>query len=158
MALEIERKFLVGNGGWRHDVETSRRMVQAYLALDGGVSVRIRITDDKSARLTIKLSQASLVREEFEYPIPLADARQMIVACHRRLIEKIRHTISYEGFVWEVDVYEGELAGLVIAEVELQSESDDPSLPPWLGREVTGDGTWSNATLAVKGLPESVHA
>ena len=158
MALEIERKFLVGSGGWRPDVETSRRMVQAYLALDGGVSVRIRITDGKFARLTIKLGQASLVREEFEYPIPLADARRMIAASDHRLIEKTRHTISCEGFIWEVDAYEGELAGLVIAEVELQSETDDPSLPLWLGREVTGDGAWSNATLAVKGLPESVQA
>ena len=155
MALEIERKFLVENGGWRAAVEESRHIVQAYVALDGDVSVRVRITDMQRARLTVKYGQNSMTRDEFEYPIPLEDARKM-VAMSNRLIRKTRHIISFEGFVWEVDVYEGDLAGLVIAEVEMQSEADDPALPRWLGREVTGDGAWSNATLAVKGLPESV--
>ena len=155
MALEIERKFLVENGGWRAAVEESRHIVQAYVALDGDVSLRVRITDRERARLTVKYGQNSMTRDEFEYPIPLDDARKM-VAMSSRLVEKTRHIISFEGFVWEVDVYEGALAGLVIAEVEMQSETDDPAMPRWLGREVTGDKAWSNATLAVKGLPESV--
>lgn len=155
MALEIERKFLVENGGWRAAVEESRHIVQAYIALDGDVSLRVRITNREKARLTVKVGQGSMTRDEFEYSIPLDDARKM-VATSSRLVRKTRHIVSFEGFVWEVDVYEGALAGLVIAEVEMQSEADDPALPSWLGREVTGDGVWSNATLAVKGLPETV--
>ena len=154
MALEIERKFLVENGGWRA-VEESRHIVQAYVALDGDVSLRVRITNGEKARLTVKVGQNSMTRDEFEYSIPLDDARKM-VANSSRLVRKTRHIVSYEGFVWEVDVYEGALAGLVIAEVEMQSEADDPALPFWIGREVTGDRAWSNATLAVKGLPEIV--
>ena len=155
MALEIERKFLVENGGWRAAVEESRHIVQAYVALDGDVSLRVRITNGEKARLTVKVGQNSMTRDEFEYSIPLDDARKM-VANSSRLVRKTRHIVSYEGFVWEVDVYEGALAGLVIAEVEMQSEAADPALPFWIGREVTGDRAWSNATLAVKGLPEIV--
>ena len=155
MALEIERKFLVENGGWRAAVEESRHIVQAYVALDGDVSLRVRITNGEKARLTVKVGQNSMTRDEFEYSIPLDDARKM-VATSSRLVRKTRHIVSFEGFVWEVDVYEGALAGLVIAEVEMQSEADDPALPFWIGREVTGDRAWSNATLAVKGLPEIV--
>mgnify|MGYP000566060371 CR=1 FL=1 len=137
MALEIERKFLVENGGWRAAVEESRHIVQAYVALDGDVSLRVRITNGEKARLTVKVGQNSMTRDEFEYSIPLDDARKM-VANSSRLVRKTRHIVSYEGFVWEVDVYEGALAGLVIAEVEMQSEADDPALPFWIGREVTG--------------------
>lgn len=158
MALEIERKFLVENGAWRAAVETSSRIVQAYLALDGDVSLRIRIKDGTKARLTVKLGVSGLARDEFEYAIPLEDARKMVAASGHRLIEKTRHIVAHEGFVWEVDAYEGDLSGLVIAEVELQAETDDPALPTWIGREVTGDAAWSNATLAVKGLPAEVQA
>jgi adenylate cyclase len=156
MALEIERKFLVENGGWRAAVERTHHIVQAYIALDGDVSVRIRITDDERARLTVKYGQNAMTRDEFEYPVPLADARKMVSMSRRRLIGKTRHIITYKGFVWEIDAYEGALAGLTIAEVEMQSETDDPALPHWLGREVTGEAAWSNATLAVKGLPVGV--
>lgn len=154
MALEIERKFLVGHDAWRAAAKTSTRIVQAYLALDGDVSVRIRIRDGKDARMAIKLAHSSLVRDEFEYPVPIADAREMVAACGDRVIEKTRHIVPFGGFVWEVDAYEGALAGLVVAEVELRSEADDPPLPAWLGREVSHDRAWSNATLAVRGLPE----
>ena len=157
MALEIERKFLVENGGWRAAVETSSRIVQAYVALDGEVSLRVRIRDDAKARLTVKLGLSGQTRDEFEYAIALEDARRMVAASRNRLIEKTRHTVPYEGFVWEIDAYHGALEGLVIAEVELQSETDDPPLPAWIGREVTGDNAWSNARLAVKGLPEGLQ-
>lgn len=157
MALEIERKFLVGNGAWRAGVETSSRIVQAYVALDGDVSVRIRIRDGLRARLTVKVGQSGLTRDEFEYSVPLDDARRMVETSRHRVVEKTRHIVPHEGFVWEVDAYEGALAGLVIAEVELRAETDDPALPAWLGREVTGESAWSNATLAERGLPESVR-
>lgn len=157
MALEIERKFLVQNDAWRSAVETSSRIVQAYVALDHGVTVRVRIRDDSRARLTVKLGLSGMVRDEFEYPIPLADARRMVAASDR-LVEKTRHTITFKGFVWEIDAYEGDLSGLVIAEVELRAETDEPALPAWVGRELTGDNAWSNATLATRGMPEEVRA
>jgi CYTH domain-containing protein len=102
----------------------------------------------------VKLGISVLSREEFEYPVPLEDARQLVAASGTRIIEKTRHAIPVEGFMWEVDVYEGTLDGLVIAEVELTSEEDDPVLPPWVGAEVTGDKRWSNQVLAVGGMPE----
>jgi len=157
MALEIERKFLVEGDGWRYADGGSRHILQAYLALDGDTSVRVRIYDARHARLTVKFNVSALSRDEFEYPIPLADAQHMVGAARGRLVEKTRHTITADGFVWEVDAYEGALAGLVIAEVEMQSEDDAPVLPAWVGREVTGDATWSNAMLAMRGLPEDAH-
>ena len=153
MALEIERKFLVEGDGWREAPETTRHILQAYVALDGGTSVRVRIYDDRHACLTVKFGLSRMSRDEFEYPVPLEDARRMVEASRGRLVEKTRHTISLDGFVWEIDVYAGALLGLVIAEVEMQSETDTPTLPDWLGREVTGDSAWSNATLAIHGLP-----
>ena len=157
MALEIERKFLVEGDGWRAADGKSRHIVQAYVALEGGTSVRVRIYDGRDARLTVKFGLSSITRDEFEYPIPLADAEHMVEAAKGRLVEKTRHAITSGGFVWEVDAYEGQLSGLVIAEVEMQSEDDAPELPDWVGREVTGDPTWSNANLAVRGLPEEAR-
>ncbi|WP_417415293.1 CYTH domain-containing protein [Hoeflea sp.] len=153
MALEIERKFLVENDSWRDAVETSRSIVQAYVAIDGDTSLRVRIYDGTSAWLTVKVGVSEMTRHEFQYPVPLVDAREMADASRGRLIEKTRHIVNVEGFAWEVDVYEGRLAGLVTAEVEMGSESDAPALPPWLGREVTGEAGWSNAMLAINGLP-----
>jgi len=153
MALEIERKFLVENDSWRDAVETSRSIVQAYVAIDGDTSLRVRIYDGTSAWLAVKVGVSEMTRHEFEYPIPLADAREIADASRGRLIEKTRHIVNVEGFAWEVDVYEARLAGLVTAEVEMGSESDAPALPAWLGREVTGEAAWSNAMLAINGLP-----
>ncbi len=153
MALEIERKFLVDNNTWRDAVERSHKLVQAYLAIDGDTSVRVRIKDDESARMTLKIGLSGMTRKEFEYPVPLTDAREMVEAGKDRLIEKTRHIVNYGGFVWEVDVFAGSLTGLIVAEVEMTSEKDNPALPPWLGREVTGDPAWSNAMLATSGRP-----
>ncbi|WP_417434192.1 CYTH domain-containing protein [Hoeflea sp.] len=157
MALEIERKFLVENDSWRDAVETSRSIVQAYVAIDGDTSLRVRIYDGTNAWLTVKVGVSEMTRHEYEYSIPLADARAMAEASCGRLIEKTRHVLTIEGFAWEVDVYEGRLAGLVTAEVEMASESDAPALPAWLGREVTGEAAWSNAILAINGLPADFH-
>jgi len=144
---------MVDSNAWRDAVEKSHSIVQAYMAIDGETSVRVRIYDDKQARLTVKIGISDLTRHEFEYPVPLDDARTMAVASRDRMIEKIRHIIPIDGFVWEVDVFAGALSGLVIAEVEMNSDNDDPSLPSWLGREVTGDPAWSNAMLAAQGWP-----
>ena len=153
MAREIERKFIVDSDDWRTAVETSKTIVQAYLAIDGETSVRVRVSDDGRALLTVKLGVSDMTRDEFEYPVPIADARAMVAASRGRLIEKTRHIVSVEGFVWEVDVFAGALDGLVVAEVEMASEEDDPPLPAWLGREVTGDPAWTNAVLATDGRP-----
>lgn len=157
MALEIERKFLVESDTWRAAVETSKSIVQAYVAVDGDTSLRVRIYDETNARLTVKVGVSDMARHEFEYSIPLADAREMAEASRGRLIEKTRHVLTIDGYVWEVDVYQGRLAGLVTAEVEMASEDDTPPLPGWLGREVTGEAAWTNAMLAIHGWPEDMH-
>jgi len=156
MAVEIERKFLVDNDAWRHQVERSHTLTQAYIAIDGDTNVRVRIKDSESARLTVKTGKTGMTRSEFEYPVPLSDAREMIEAGRDRLIEKTRYIVSHGGFVWEVDVFAGSLSGLIVAEVEMESETDNPALPGWLGREVTGDPAWTNAVLASNGRPVDV--
>lgn len=159
MAKEIERKFLVTNDSWRQHATSATPMRQAYLSVNHDRSVRVRTSNDESAKLTIKFGKTALVRDEFEYPIPLAEAEEMITFAVGNIIEKVRYTVDVGGFTWEVDVFEGAYRGLVIAEVELQSEQDDPELPDWLGREVTGDRRYSNQVLATERLkPELVHA
>ncbi|MBU4530502.1 MAG: CYTH domain-containing protein [Hoeflea sp.] len=157
MAKEIERKFMVVSDAWRDTAETSRTLVQAYLAIDGETSVRVRILDGDEAWLTVKLGVSEMTRDEFEYPVPLDDARDMVEASRGRVIEKTRHIIKSDAHVWEVDVFEGALAGLVMAEVEMGAEDEAPALPAWLGREVTGDPAWTNAVLATQGWPEGIH-
>ena len=157
MTLEIERKFLVETDAWRDAVESSQAIVQAYVAVDGDASMGVGIYDETRAELTVKVGVSAMTRHEFEYATPVADARAMSEASRGRLIEKIRHILTIGGFVWEVDAYEGRLAGLVTAEVEMGSESDDPALPAWLGREVTGEAAWSNAMLAINGWPEAAR-
>lgn len=150
MAKEIERKFLVRNDGWRSAVETRSVLRQGYIASMDDRSVRVRILDGKSARLTIKIGRSAITRDEFEYDIPVADAKELLQNAIGIVIEKTRYRVPYEGFVWEVDVFAGEHRGLVIAEVEMTAETDKPALPAWLGREVTGDFRYSNQALATE--------
>ncbi len=98
--------------------------------------------------MTIKSRDGGLAREEFEYAIPLADARSLLKLCGQRIVDKIRHEINYAGYCWEVDEYLPPLEDLIIAEVELQSETEDPPRPPWIGEDITHDGSFSNAALA----------
>lgn len=152
MGVEIERKFLVAGDGWRAAATRARRMQQGYVAREGGVSVRLRIAEGR-ARLTIK-GAGGLVRPEFEYPVPLADAEEMLAAlCAGRRIAKTRHEVPHGGLVWEVDVFEGALAGLVVAEVEVPDTAHALDLPPWAGREVTEDPRYANAALASAAAP-----
>ena len=161
MAKEIERKFLVRSDGWRSAVETKSALKQGYIASMDDRSVRVRILDSRKARLTIKIGRSAITRDEFEYDIPIADAKELLQNAIGIVIEKTRYRVPYEGFVWEVDVFAGEHRGLVIAEVEMTAETDDPALPAWLGREVTGDFRYSNQALATEyghdrhGLPHS---
>ncbi|MFA1621466.1 CYTH domain-containing protein [Rhizobium mongolense] len=150
MAKEIERKFLVRNDGWRAKAETKSILRQGYIASMDDRSVRVRILDGKRARLTIKIGRNTVTRDEFEYEIPVSDAEELMQSTIGLVIEKTRYRVPHDNFVWEVDVFAGAHRGLVIAEVEMKSENDDPSRPAWLGREVTGDFRYSNQALATE--------
>lgn len=153
MAQEIERKFLVANEGWRHTMPGSEAFRQFYLDRREGFSVRVRIIDETTAFLTMKTGRG-MARGEYEYPIPLADAAELETARLGKIVAKRRFRIAHGRHTIEVDVYEGGLAPLVVAEIELQSETDAFALPEWFGREITDDPAYSNAALAAHGLPK----
>lgn len=148
MAIEIERKFLVRSNEWRHQVSGSKRLIQGYLTCEDRTSVRVRIIDDTLSTLTIKSEGADISRYEFEYPIPLSDALTLLEMRVGYLISKSRNLVPHEGLIWEVDVFEADNTGLVIAEVELSDEQQQLTLPPWVGREITYDSRFSNSRLA----------
>lgn len=154
MAKEIERKFLVSNSAWRDSVEAEIRIRQFYLAAATGRTVRIRISDGEMGTLTLKFSGKGRGRDEFEYSIALAEAEEMQAFAIGQVIEKTRHHVRYGGYLYEVDVFEGRLAGLVIAELETPDFVPVEKLPPWLGREVTQEGQYHNASLALGDVPE----
>jgi len=154
MAKEIERKFLVSNSAWRAAVEAEIRIRQFYLAAGPARTIRIRISNGSTATLTLKFSGKGRGRDEFEYPVPLAEAEEMQAFALGRVIEKTRHHVRYRGYLYEVDVFAGRLAGLVVAELETPDIVPAEQLPPWLGREVTQDGRYYNASLALGELPE----
>ena len=156
MARETERKFRVEGEGWRSAATGSHALVQAYLALGDKAEVRLRISDGQSAWLTIKSGGAALTRAEFEYPVPVPDARAMLPLCTGTPISKRRYTVpAGQGLVWEIDAFEGSLAGLVLAEIELADPAQEFARPAWLGREVTGEAAYYNAALALSGaVPE----
>jgi CYTH domain-containing protein len=154
MAKEIERKFLVKDGSWRSATEASIAIVQFYLAISYERSIRVRISDGKKAKLTLKFGSDLRARDEFEYPLPLAEAREMLSFAIGTVIRKTRHHVRHETYLYEVDVFNGELEGLVVAELETADKVPDALLPAWLGREVTGELRYSNASLALNGFPE----
>ncbi len=152
MAKEIERKFLVKDDGWRRAAVSASGFVQAYVATQEDRSLRVRLIDDRRATLTIKIGRQLISRDEFEYEIPVDDARELIGSALGIVLEKTRHEVEHEGFVWEVDVYAGAYRGLVVAEVEMEHEDQKPPLPAWVGREVTGDRRFSNLVMATEDL------
>lgn len=154
MVKEIERKFLVSGAQWRDLVEADIRIRQFYLAAAPGRSVRVRISDGASAKLTLKFGSRGRERDEFEYPIPLAEAEEMLAFAIGHVIEKTRHHVRHRGYLYEVDVFGGVLSGLVVAELETPEGVPDEMLPDWLGREVTGEQRFYNASLALEGIPE----
>ncbi|MDK1375368.1 MULTISPECIES: CYTH domain-containing protein [unclassified Sinorhizobium] len=155
MAKEIERKFLVASSDWQDRADKGIKLQQAYIVTMDDRSVRVRIHGNKWARLTIKIGKSALVRNEYEYDLPMGDARELLTQAVGIVIEKRRYRVPHRGFTWEVDVYEGALSGLVVAEVEMKRETDLPALPQWLGREITGDRRYSNQALATEGLLEA---
>lgn len=148
MAKEIERKFLVTGEEWRK--AEGRLYRQGYLSIEKERTVRVR-TDEERGWLTIKGITTGATRDEYEYEIPLADAESMLqTLCLQPLIEKRRYRIDADGLTWEVDEFLGANAGLVVAEVELESEDQAFDMPPWIGAEVTGERRYYNATLVEK--------
>lgn len=148
MALEVERKFLVAGEAWRGQSDAGERLRQAYLAETDRLSVRVRVAEGGGARLTVKSAEAGLARQEFEYPIPAADAEALIALRQGGLVEKTRHRVRHGGAVWEIDVFGGDNAGLVLAEIELADEDAEVDLPAWIGLEVTGRPEYYSARLA----------
>ena len=146
MAVEIERKYLVSDPSVVAGL-TGVRMAQGYIA-DNGMWVRVRIAGSR-AFLTLKGPTRGMSRAEFEYAIPMADAEALLAGhCSHGAIDKTRFIVPVQGFDFEVDVFEGPLAGLVTAEIELVAETVEPPSPPWLGAEVTGDLRYANSQLA----------
>jgi len=153
MAEEIERKFLVISDGWKRDATGSKLLRQGYLSSNAKATVRVRTRDDHEAVVTIKGATRGLSRAEYEYEVPIADAREMLVMAEPHVLEKRRHIVPFAGLTWEVDVFEGRHAGLVIAEVELEHEAQHVDLPDWVGTEVTEDDRYFNASLSRASAP-----
>lgn len=146
MGTEIERKFLVNVAAWTPQ-GAGLRYTQGYLSTDKERVVRVRIEGER-AKLTIKGITQGLSRAEFEYELPMADARQLLDhLCHRPLIDKHRHVEWHAGKRWEIDVFHAENEGLVVAELELGSEEETFESPPWVGDEVSHDPRYFNANL-----------
>lgn len=150
MSIEIERKFLVRDDGWRALAAGGQRLRQGYLANTARCSLRIRLAGER-AWLSAKAVQRGPARAEFEYEIPAADARAMLqVFAEGPLIEKRRHRVVVERHCFELDEFEGDNAGLVLAEIELAAADQPFPRPSWLGDEVTDDARFYNFALAAR--------
>lgn len=156
MAIEIERKFLVTGDGWREAAHAVVPMAQGYLndqrSLDEGrqrASVRVRLEGDR-AFLNIKSRELGHTRQEFEYALPVEEARALLALCVGGLVEKRRHLVRHAGHLWEVDEFLGDNAGLVVAEIELASATQAFERPDWLGDEATDCPRYYNLALAAR--------
>ena len=150
MAIEIERKYLLKDDSWKIDgqgneiVGTAFR--QGYLKTEDA-TVRVRLEGDRS-KITIKGKTVGMSRLEYEYDIPLVDANEMLdKLCQKPLIEKTRYLRKEGELTWEIDIFDGENAGLMVAEIELTSEDQTVPLSSWVGEEVTGDVRYYNSSL-----------
>lgn len=148
MAIEIERKFLVQDDSWRDCVYQSTPYYQGYLTEQKAATVRVRLAGEQ-AFLTIKGPRIGLGRLEHEYEIPVKDAEEMLALCTQRSVRKTRHLVTYEGLTWEIDEFADANAPLILAELELESESQQFVLPPWAGEDVSEDPRFTNSYLAV---------
>lgn len=148
MGQEIERKFIVTSHGWKPLVTGERAIRQGYLSSNAKATVRVRTWDDATAAITLKGKSVGASRPEYEYEIPIGDARELMEMAWPHVVEKRRHIVPFGGLTWEIDVFEGRHAGLVIAEVELESEDMPVTLPDWVGQEVTEDDRYFNASLS----------
>jgi CYTH domain-containing protein len=150
MPTEIERKFLVNSVLWaKINPSKSVRIQQAYLSTDPEKTIRVRTLDTK-AYLTIKGKTTGISRAEFEYEIPIEDAHELIDGFCSSVIKKIRHYLNYQEKLWEIDVFEGLNEGLIVAEIELESEHESFEKPSFIGEEVSNDFRYQNANLSQK--------
>lgn len=146
MAKEIERTFLVDDDSFRDMAVMQLHILQGYLNRDPERTVRVRILNDM-AYLTVKGKSKGYERDEFEYEIPLEDGLQIMKLCQGRIINKTRFIVPFEGHNWEVDEYHNDLEGLIVTEVEMDHPDTSISLPPFAGKEVTGDPRYYNSQL-----------
>lgn len=155
MGREVERKYLVTDPDWKAAARPARstHIEQGYLCADKQRSVRVRIEQDR-ATLTIKGATKGITRDEFEYPLPLPDAKRLLDLCGRRRVSKRRFAVEYGGKAWVVDEFHGRNEGLVIAEVELRDASDAIDKPAWAGVEVSDRPEYYNSNLARKPVSE----
>lgn len=160
MAIEIERKFLLKNDRWRLSAHHEMRIAQAYLndsaALESGreqCSVRVRITG-QAASLNIKSREIGAKRQEFEYPIPLAEAESLMMLSCSGWIDKTRYHVQFGAHLWEIDEFLGANAGLIIAEIELDDVSEFFEMPDWVGAEVTDQLRYYNMALSARPFSE----
>ncbi|MBN8788359.1 MAG: CYTH domain-containing protein [Terrimonas sp.] len=149
MPLEIERKFLINHNKWNTLPKPQGKLYrQGYLLNDIHKTIRVRLSNE-NAFITIKGKTTGATRSEFEYNIPLTDAKQLLDNFSNNEISKTRYNISYRSKLWEIDVFHGENEGLIVAEIELQSEGEPFDIPDWVTEEVTHDPRYYNANLAV---------
>lgn len=146
MAEEIERKFLVTGDGWKEGVSDRHAFRQFYLSHGDNSTVRVRIVDDAAARLTVKGNREGAARPEYEWDIPVEDAREMEELATGRVLVKTRHVVPAGDLAWEVDVFDD---GLTLAEIELPDAEAAFDHPDWLGEEVTDDPAYYNAAMAL---------
>jgi adenylate cyclase len=146
MPREIERKFLLSSDAWRALSSSYQPMSQGYLVGSERVSVRIRIAGDE-AHLNIKSGGLVASRLEYEYEIPVDEARELLTLCPGPLVEKTRHYVDFGGFEWEIDEFGGTNIGLIVAELELDAEDQPFPRPAWLGAEVTHLRRYYNVSL-----------
>lgn len=147
MAKEIEHKYLTVNDDWRENADDGIHIIQGYMGSNDKSSVRIRVNGD-SANLNIKSKTIGIERSEYDYPIPLDDATEMLDSlCDKPFIEKTRYHVIHDHHEWEVDVFAGENEGLIVAELELSSPDEAFTLPDWIGKEVSDDPRYYNICL-----------
>ncbi len=150
MPKEIEHKYLVDKIAWKSVTpDKSHHILQGYLSTDPEMTIRVRIWDDKGF-ITIKGKTHGATRLEYEYEIPFTHATELLASFCTNNIEKMRHVVTHDNMLWEVDEFEGLNEGLLVAEIELSSEEEKYSLPPWIDKDVTDDMRYANSNLSEK--------
>ncbi len=148
MPQEIERKYLLSSNAWKALSHQSIRMHQGYLCNNSQSSVRIRI-ENQAANINIKSMTVGISRAEYEYSIPVEEAKELLdTLCKKPQVQKTRYLVSHSGKLWEIDEFKGDNKGLIVAEIELESEDEVIELPEWVGKEVSHHERYYNMRLA----------
>lgn len=148
--MEIERKFLVDAEEWEKFPKPEPVLIkQGYLTNTEDITIRLRVKGNKGF-LTVKGATKGISREEFEYEIPASDVEEMVAVFQTQLLSKWRYTLPFKDHLWEVDVFEGKLSGLILAEIELKAENERFEWPPFVGKEVSESPDYFNSNLIKK--------